>query len=231
MVISFCKRNKGRRGATRAVGKMLDHVSEFVELRQNLRLLSLNAIIRSKTLDDDGRAFQQVARELRALNDETNVPVEELMGRLEKSEVILRGFLDARMSSEEGGTEVMQTTLDACRQGVDKIAGQLREQAAIMTETGPRALAQLCDAAATVTDRQDFCAAWRIIATELTALSGEPGLHKASVQDRADRLADIFKIYTMKVERDIHNAFLGIAAEAYCPPDGEEEDTFDGIFF
>jgi hypothetical protein len=101
-----------------AIGKMLDHVSEFDDLRQNLRLLSLNATLRSKALDEDGRAFQQVAKELRALNDETTVPVEEVMGKLKKSDGILRGFLDARTSGDEGGSEAMQSALDASRQGV-----------------------------------------------------------------------------------------------------------------
>lgn len=214
-----------------AVGKMLNHVSEFDELRQNLRLLSLNATIRSKALNDDGRAFQQIAMELRALNDESNAPVEEMMGKLEESEVILRGFLDVRTSGEEGGTEAMQNTLDASLECVGNIADQLREQAAIMAETGPQALARLRDAAASVTGRRDFCAEWRIVAAELTAVAGEPDLQAAGADSRAGLLAKISETYSMTAERDIHNTLLGIVAEADSPPDGEEEDTSDDIFF
>jgi hypothetical protein len=100
-----------------------------------------------------------------------------------------------------------------------------------MSETGPRALAQLRDAAETVTHRQDFCAAWRTIADELDALAGEPDLHAAGADHQAGLLGEISKIYSMKAERDIHNNLLGIVAKAGSPPDGEEEATSDDIFF
>jgi chromosome segregation ATPase len=214
-----------------AVGNMLDHVSAFDDIRQTVRLLSINATLRSNALDEDGRAFRQVATDLRSLNDETDAPVEEVMDRLEKCGATLRGFLDARNSGEESRTDAMQDTLETSRQRVGNIATRLRDRASFMADTGPRALAELHDATATVTDRQDFCATWRGIAAELAALAGEQDLRASGGDQRAELLAEIYKIYSMKAERDIHNALLGTAPEEDSPPNGEEEDSLGDIFF
>lgn len=214
-----------------AVGNMLDHVSAFDDIRQTVRLLSINATLRSNALDEDGRAFRQVATDLRSLNDETDAPVEELMDRLEKCGATLRGFLDARNSGEESRTDAMQDTLETSRQRVGNIATRLRDRANFMADTGPRALAELRDAAATVTDRQDFCAAWRRIAAELAALAGEQDLRASGGDQRAELLAEIYKTYSMKAERDIHNALLGTAPEEDSTPNGEEADSLGDIFF
>ncbi|RBI82611.1 hypothetical protein DRV85_18525 [Rhodosalinus halophilus] len=214
-----------------AVGNMLDHVSAFDDIRQTVRLLSINATLRSNALDEDGRAFRQVATDLRSLNDETDAPVEEVMDRLEKCGATLRGFLDARNSGEESRTDAMQDTLETSRRRVGNIATRLRDRANFMADTGPRALSELRDAAATVTDRQDFCATWRRIAAELAALAGEQDLRASGGDQRAELLAEIYKIYSMKAERDIHNALLGIAPEEDSPTNGEEEDSLGDIFF
>jgi ABC-type transporter Mla subunit MlaD len=214
-----------------AVGNMLEHMSAFDDIRQTVRILSLNATLRSRALGEDGRAFRQVAADLRILNDETDAPVAEVMERLEKSEAVLRGFLDSRASNDESRTNAVQELLDAARWRVGEIVRHLRDDAAFMAEAGPRALAQLRDAAETATDRRDFCAEWRTVGEELAEIAEEPGLHSAVTDEQADLIADIYSIYSMNAEREIHRNLLGMGGTEESPSNGEEKDTFDDIFF
>ena len=166
------------------VGKMLDHIGAFDEIRKNVRQLSLNSTLKARALDEDGRAFQQVASDLRALSDETNAPVEEMVKNLENSAALLRDFLGSRRNGEERLISEMQNNVSKASKCVSQIAGQLRLQAECMANTGPEALSQLNIAASTVHDRQDFCSEWRTVASELSTPSTDEDLRKfASITD------------------------------------------------
>jgi hypothetical protein len=153
------------------------------------------------------------------------------MERLEKSEAVLRGFLDSRASNDESRTNAVQDLLDAARRRVGEIVRHLRDHAAFMAEAGPRALAELRDAAETATDRRDFCAEWRKVGAELADIAEEPDLHPDITDEQADLLAEIYRIYSMNAEREIHRSLLGMGGTEESPSNGEEKDTFDDIFF
>lgn len=216
-----------------AVSNMLDHIGAFDEIRSSVRLLSLNSTLKATTLDEDGRAFRQVASDLRALSDETNKPVEDMVENLERSATLLREFLESRNAGNGERITEMRETVNQASQCVAHIAGQLRRQAESMAKTGPEALTQLNVAAATVRDRQDFCAEWRIIALELSELS------RANTQlvVGADNstISGIYNRYTMKAERNIHNAFFGLNIEKEEEIFGDLQDTagaeLEDIFF
>ena len=217
------------------VGKMLDHIGAFDEIRKNVRQLSLNSTLKARALDEDGRAFQQVASDLRALSDETNAPVEEMVKNLENSAALLRDFLESRKNGEEHLISEMQNNVSKASKCVSQIAGQLRLQAECMANTGPEALSQLNIAASTVHDRQDFCSEWRTVASELSTPSTDEDLRKfASITDNKF-LSDAYEKFTMKAERDIyHNLFGADANSTDQKKDNSnqsEESGLDDIFF
>jgi hypothetical protein len=216
-----------------AVSKMLDHIGAFDNIRSSVRLLSLNSTLKATTLDEDGRAFRQVASDLRELSDETNKPVENMVENLEQSATLLREFLESRNAGNGERIAEMRETVNQASQCVAHIAGQLRRQAESMAKTGPEALTQLNVAAATVRDRQDFCAAWRVIASELSGPSYANAQSGSDVDDSV--ISGIYTRYTMKAERDIHKAFFGLDIETDDQPSDDLDDTagaeLDDIFF
>jgi ElaB/YqjD/DUF883 family membrane-anchored ribosome-binding protein len=212
---------------------MLDHIGAFDNIRSSVRLLSLNSTLKATTLDEDGRAFRQVASDLRELSDETNKPVENMVENLEQSATLLREFLESRNAGNGERIAEMRETVNQASQCVAHIAGQLRRQAESMAKTGPEALTQLNVAAATVRDRQDFCAAWRVIASELSGPSYANAQSGSDVDDSV--ISRIYTRYTMKAERDIHKAFFGLDIETDGQPSDDLDDTagaeLDDIFF
>ncbi|WP_372839392.1 hypothetical protein [Phaeovulum sp.] len=215
-----------------AVGNMLEHVSAFEDIRQAVRLISLNATIRAKVLDEDGQAFRQVAKELRILNDETSAPVEEVMQNLKKSADVLQGFLDAGTRRDDRHQAGARDILESAREKIDNISSVLRDRAAFMSGTGAEVVARLRDAARTASDQQDFCRDWRALEGELQSAALRTHPNEGGFDGQADIISEIYKIYTIKVERDIHNALFGGVAQAAIEVTGADAASgLDDIFF
>ncbi len=218
-----------------AVSNMLAHIGDFDEIRKSIRLLSLNSTLKAKALNDEGRAFQQVAADLRALSDETNGPVDEMVQNLEKSSELLRDFLVSRPTGKGDLIECMQTTVRTASQLVSDIGSQLRLQANCMSKSGPEALSQLNIAASTVRDRQDFCAEWRSIVTELSTATTREELQDFISTKGYDFFRPFYEKYTMKAERTIYNDVFGLIPEqgnqAITESEHSEGPELDDIFF
>ena len=217
------------------VSKMLDHIGAFDEIRKSVRLLSLNSMLKARALDEDGHAFQQVASDLRALSDETNAPVEDMVKNLEASKRLLREFHESRTEGEGQLISDMQKNVMKASQCVSQISGQLRLQAECMANAGPEALSQLNIAAAKVHDRQDFCSEWRAVASELSDSATEDCLHQVSGHLDNDLLISAYERFTMKSERDIYNNLFGSEAAPNSPSlvngNQSQDPGLDDIFF
>ncbi len=215
-----------------AVGNMLEHVSAFEEIRQAVRLISLNATIRAKVLDEDGQAFRQVAKDLRILNDETSAPVEEVMKNLKRSAVILHDFLNSGGSSEGQSQGGARDILETAREKIDTISSLLRDRAAFMSGTGTEVVARLRDAAKTVSDRQDFCRDWRALEGEFRSAALKIHPDAGQFDGQGDVISEIYKVYTIKVEREIHTALFGTGAQEADGANGADAAVpLDDIFF
>ena len=218
-----------------AVSNMLQHIGAFDTIRKTIHLISINSTIKAKALNEDGHAFQQVAYDLRTLSDEINTPVEAVIKNLQQSKVLMRDFLEKRDLSKIDNIKSMQEAVNKASQSVAHISGQLRRQSECMAETGPEALSQLKFAAATVHERQDFCAEWRIVASELSKLAAEQEMQGSAYQLDHDFFMATYEQYTMNAERKIHKTLFGQEPKTENKPsstnDAAEGPALDDIFF
>ncbi len=212
-----------------AVENMLEYLGNFESIGRQIETNSLNAVIKSNSLNDTRQAFQFVALEMRSLAAKTRAPVIEITASMKNTAEILSNYLATRAARKGIGAVKILEIVESTQQNIKKVSIHLRDCVALMAKSGPEAVARLHEAANAVSNQQNFCKDWREICSELAmlGLSGNP-----DAAARGDVLAQIFEMYTMKAERDIHNALLGSVDQAAKPDRGEAlEASLDDIFF
>ncbi len=214
-----------------AVGTMLGYIETFHSIGHHIRLDSLNATIRCSRLGNDGRAFRQVAQELRNLTEAMAGPVKEVTENLESTSMTLSGFLDARADQPDHAAGSLRETIETTLRRVEDTGARLRDLAGHMAEKGPEAEERLRITAAKVSGKRDFCRPWRDVAAELTVLAAQDDPDDELPAEREQVLAEMFERYTMNAEREIHRTLFGGDTALQKDPAETEGSSLDDIFF
>lgn len=205
----------------------MGNIGNIRSVRDDIRVLAINAYLRSNRLGAKGRAVGVVAAEMNTYAARLGVAAEEILRRLSAMREAAAG-IDAEGHGQSvdivGEVDGAVATL---REASARTSLHLKEA----TESGNAIaerighIAREIDFAKDLGEHLEAC-------RRLFGSDGHLGLAE-DLKDYTGFSERLFAVYTMAAERDIHRAILGAGnAPAPAPaPVKESEDLFDDVLF
>ncbi|MCA0939629.1 hypothetical protein LCM08_00200 [Salipiger pacificus] len=181
-------------------------IAELDEIRTQMRLASVNVLLRSVHSGDAGAAMQVVAKQFGELTSECARLQSEIVGELRDIET----EAEALMSEESERSAPMDaiaselSELETIIQLSQALLASLRE----LLDEAPRARAAFARCAGEMTAQRHSAQLLRELASSLTVAEPEDGFRA----DTLDLAAELRRRYTMAEEREIHDRLLGAQA-------------------
>lgn len=236
-VLKDCETERGKLAlvATAVQGTvqaLLGHVEAVQEIEANMRLVSLNAAVKCAQLGPRGTALNVIARQLRELTGETVIAAEAAMTGLQQAAALAQSFGAASSGDAAGQVGQLEQQAVAALGLLEAVDQKLAQAFAILGEDGPRVIALLNEAAASVVDQSAIFEALGDAQFAITALAtDDSAAPDAALQAILERLR---AGYTMDGERRIHDAMFErqtAAADPAPEPVADAETDLDALFF
>ncbi len=199
------------------VEKILMQESRLRQISHQVRLSGLNAVLICAKLGEEGRSLRELAQWLRHLTDESDAITARLQvaldrtrdqltltgsDRIDQLRALLAGFL-----ANAGALQAQLAGIDACFSGAVEVC-RSTDHSLGQSLGGARDTMSGYHASL-----QDVAAASLVMQARMAALP-PPGLPVIADSPAATVLAEIRRRYTMQSERDLHDALIGVEAEA-----------------
>ncbi|SON53975.1 Methyl-accepting chemotaxis protein 1 [Hartmannibacter diazotrophicus] len=208
-------------------------IGNLRNVRDDIRCLAINAYLRSYRLGPKGRSVGVIATEMGLVAEKLGGHVDDVLGQISSLETATS---DLRMAEgEEQGA--LTGRLDDVMGLLREVNGRMDALLADLTRQGGAAASTIGEIAGGI----DFQKGLGQTLTECTSLLASQG----GMADKAAALADerleafsdqLFALYTMAAERDVHQKFIPVHSAAPAPAAegaaiADDEDLFEDALF
>ncbi|OYU18994.1 MAG: hypothetical protein CFE34_07610 [Rhodobacteraceae bacterium PARR1] len=223
------------------VEKILMQETRLRQISHQVRLSGLNAVLICAKLGEEGRSLRELAQWLRHLTDESDAITARLQVALDRTRDQLTLTGSDRIDQLRAGLAAFLANAGALQAQLAGIDACLSGAVAVCRSTDQSLGQALGGARDTMSgyhaSLQDVAAASLVMQARLAALP-PPALPVIADSTAATVLAEIRRRYTMQSERDLHDALVGVEAEAptaHAPSQSGAQtapkDDLDDIFF
>lgn len=221
-------------GATRQVATELlsnmGNIGNLRSVRDDIRCLAINAYLRSNRLGSDGKAVGVVAAEMNTYAARLGVAAEGILRSLSDMQT-MAGTLEAADGPRLDLVGELDSAVATLRDAHDRMGHFLTEAA----EDGNAVAARIGHIARDIDFRRDL--GERLEASR--RLFGTPAslVEASDSEDHAAFSEQVFAIYTMASERDVHRSILKVSAATpamivtTAAVTAEEDDSLDDMLF
>jgi hypothetical protein len=208
---------------------LIDGVEIIRAIKTDIHYMALNSNLRCSRVGDDGRSVNVVSAELRIYAAKLEEPADAIMAGLQQLESTAQGIAQAQGPAVGDISQPLDEALVAirriCASMDDGLSGFEREGQEVFTKVSA-AIATL-DFESELGEELGQCA-WMA-----EVLAGDEAGGLSDMTELAAGLsAEIYKVYTMAQERDVHRRFLPVSA----PPEpvaavATDDDLFADALF
>lgn len=221
-VLQQCERDRRQLGTVagqveRTVDTLLVQVAAVQEIGANMQLVSLNAAIRCAHLGPQGAALNVIATQLRDLTGETVRAAAAAATELTQAAELALAFGSA--SGAEASRQMAQLEQNAADglKTMDAVEKGIGDALALLQQAGAEVAGLLGHASAGFSNHQAISEALSDAHIQITSLGdGKPPAAPASAE-LAGLLGRVRNIYTMQIERQLHDHMWGHPAAAQTP--------------
>ncbi|MBZ0164112.1 MAG: hypothetical protein K8H74_15535 [Notoacmeibacter sp.] len=220
-------------GLAHSASVMVKHLGAIDAIEREIRMLSLNTTIHCGRLGEDGSGLRTIAHDLRELAQRTVTATGAIKIALDVADGLAKDMSDSRSLDLGSRTATLENDARTASDLFGTVVSRLRDHAGIIATVGPRAVDQLEAAVEAVSGRRDFVEDWRDACVEIVSLTclDQDGLQTCQID--ADILSNIFALYTMDSERQVHGRLFGTFPSAMAATDSPShvQEAIEDFFF
>lgn len=213
-------------------------VSSIGQIVLNMRLVGMNAALKSKQIGASGRGLGAIAEQLRSYANETVNHADALLPALGKVIETTESFDKMRMSRGDDILARLDAEMAAALVGFDECSAQLDAALAALGHHGDRVGSIIERSVAQVAAQGGLANLLRNARLKLSQLGGAPEARRADAEAMMPLLAELARLYTMAREREIHAQFAPLdgagakepstAGVAAATPDSSDDGALLG---
>ncbi|MFC7705854.1 transducer, TlpC [Plastorhodobacter daqingensis] len=220
------------------IGRHLDlirsHEIRMRRIEDQVRLLGLNAVIVCAKLGQEGRALQEVSRQLRELTRLSGAVFARLHLRLEETERWAAAIGTDAVANLAQDLDHVAAGMNSLRTLLTSTDSALRDSGTMFGQTGRSLATALASGAATLGRYSRNLSGLASFRAQLKRLGPQPDFApqppEVGTADH-DIVASLRMIYTMPEERQIHDRVVGAPAQPAAAEAPAAAPAIDDIFF
>lgn len=213
-----------------AVGILLDHVEAVQDIEAKMRLVSLNAAIRCAQLGPKARGLSVISQQLRSLTEETVMSARAGIETLTVASRYANDFTSDNEDSRAARVGDLEQEATASLAMLDLVGKRIADALTSLERDGPAVAARLKKAVASLSGHSGIAESMRDVGMRLGELSAD-GDEVPQSDAAAALLVSLRAAYTMDAERQIHDAFTGIAPPPAAAVAETGGDSIDDLLF
>jgi hypothetical protein len=196
---------------THTAQELIQGISVIRAIKTDIHYMALNSNLRCSRLGEDGRSVNVVSAELRIYAGKLEVPADAITEELLRLEAAAK---DLALARDVGGGD-LSLPLNEALGAIQDVCGRMDAGLDDLEREGQEVFVKVSAAINSLDFESELGETLRDCLMDVEALASGPS---GDVSDLADRISDlsrqIFGLYTMAQERDIHGAFLPVASDA-----------------
>lgn len=213
-----------------AVAILLDHVEAVQDIEAKMRLVSLNAAIRCAQLGPKARGLSVISQQLRSLTEETVMAARAGIETLTVASRYANDFTSDNEDSRAARVGDLEQEATAALAMLDLVGKRIADALTSLERDGPAVATRLKKAVASLSGHSGIAESMRDVGMRLGELSVD-GDDAPRSDEAAALLASLRAAYTMDAERQIHDAFTGIAPPPAATVAEAGGDSIDDLLF
>jgi uncharacterized protein YukE len=214
------------------VKRLLEQVELVGMMEHQMRIVSLNATIKSSKLDRRGRALNVVAQQLRDLTKEIGIAAEGAIGKLREVSEVSAEFAKSIDASDSNALAALETEAADGLESLERVSRRLGQAMTDLSRDVPGVKHKLRHVVTLLGESRTISTEVADAETMLQDLGAEPG----DVSAQSSFYSNLRLVYTMNAERSIHDEFTGLEPEtpldvAQHSADQSAESALEDLLF